>query len=79
MSGAYWVTGYGQVHLGSHDYPSIQGRYPQIVHNLWKEEARRTPRLTGQDTAPPGSPSPGRPDARQAPLLIRTMRSVTWL
>jgi hypothetical protein len=38
-----------------------------------------TPPLTGQDTTQPGSAPLGSPDARQAPLLIRTMRSVTWL
>jgi len=38
FAGVYFLTGYGQVHLGSQNYPSIHARYPQIVHNLWKEE-----------------------------------------
>src|ERR1700674_3076740 len=39
-----------------------------------------SPPLSGQDTRTPGVlPPTGRPGDRQAPLLIRTMRSVTWL
>ena len=28
------VSGYGQVHLSSQNYPRFHDRYPQIVHNL---------------------------------------------